>query len=254
MPKPLDYRRRLLNVVNAYLDPADTSHVRADRLIDRLYHDHFRHNSQTIDDLVWGGFVQELTDSEFSENPTYLQQTRDALALGSPELHRAYLNYDFRQEFTDVERDWHAQICDLAAWLQTKPFPWLQSGPLPADDELGAHAEYEQRVSVITELSAQSPPPAHVGEEKLYHFVMRTASAVLTGINPWYAMRCGYLAAGGAYTEFHWNPADPDDRYRPIDAGMSVDWAARALRAITLQDWVWMTWQITATSYLVSLH
>lgn len=255
MPKSLDYRRRLLNVVNAYLDPADASHGRADRLIARLYHDHFSRNSQTVNDLVWGGFVQALTDSEFSENAEYLRQTRETLAHGSPEIHRAYLSYDFRPDFTYIERDWHMRLGELGAWLQTQPFPWLQGGPLPANDESAAtQSKYETRAQAITELSAHSPPPAHLGEEKLYHFIMRSASAVLTGINPWYSMRCGYLAAAAPLTEYHWNPADPNDRYKPIDAGPSVDWAVRALRAIALQEWIWMTWQIAAGAYLVSLH
>jgi hypothetical protein len=253
MPKPLDYRRRLLAIVDAFMDPSDGSHTRACRRVNRLYHDP-RRRLQTIDDLVWGGFVSELTDSVFYEQLEYLQQTRETLVHGSPELHRAYLSYDFRSDFTAVERDWHAHLCELAAWLQTQPFPWLQSDPLPLGDESAAQSEYERRVQAITALSARTPPPAHVGEEKLYHFVTRTDSAVLAGINPWSSTRYGYLAAAVPYTAYQWNPADPNDRFRPIDAGTSVAWAVRALQAITLHGWVWMTWQVTASSYLVSLH
>lgn len=250
MPKPLDYRRRLLAIVDAFMDPADLSHTRGIRLINRLYRDP-RRRLQTIDDLVWGGFVSELTDSDFYENPEYLQQARETLARGSSELHRAYLSYDFRPDFSDVERDWHAQLCELAAWLQNIH--------LPLGDGLVAQSEYERHVHAITTLSARTPPPTHMGEEKLYHFIMRIVSAVLVGIDLRYSdlrnfTQYEYLAAAAPLTAFHWNPADPNDRYRPIDANPSVAWATRALRAITLQDWVWMTCQITATSYVVSLH
>ena len=51
MPKSLDYRRRLLAIADAFMDPADVSHTRAYRLVNRLYHDP-RRRSQTIDDLV----------------------------------------------------------------------------------------------------------------------------------------------------------------------------------------------------------
>lgn len=253
MPKPLDYRRLLLTIVDAYLDPADVSHIRADRFVSRLYHDP-RRRLQTIDDLVWGGLVSQLTDSLFSEDRGYLYQTRETLKHGSPELHRAYLSYDFRPDFTAVERDWHAQLCQLAAWLQTSPFPQLQREPLPHGVESAARSEYERRVQAIAALSARTPPPAQVGEETLYHFVMRTAEAVLAGINPWDTARYGYLAAAVPYTAYHWNPADPADRFRPIDADTSVARAGRALQALTLHGWVWMTWQVTASSYLVSLH
>jgi len=253
MLKPLDYRRRLLTIVDAFIDPADVSHARAYRLVNRLYHD-LRCRSQTIDDLVWGTFVRELTDSVFSENPSYLRTTRETLAHGSPQLRRAYLSYDFRPKFTAEERGWHTQLEDLAAWLQIKPFPWLQHDPLPYNEEGTPQAEYEQRVQANYTLSKRTPPPANVGEETLYHFVIRTAAAVLTSIDPWYSTRYGYLAVGGPYTAYHWNPSDPADRYRPLDAGASVDWATRALRAVTLQGWVWFTWQVTAASYLVSLH
>lgn len=253
MPKPLDYRRRLLAIVDAFMDPADASQTRADRLINRLYHDP-RRRLQTIDDLVWGTFVSELTDSLFYEDSEFLRQTRETLAHGSPELYRAYLSYDFRSDFSAVEQDWHTQLCELAAWLQTQPFPWLQTDPLPYGDDSAPQSEYVRRVQTITELSARTPPPDHLGNEMLYHFVMRTASAVLTGIDPWYSTRYGYLAVASPYTAYHWNPADPDGRYRPTDASASVAWAARALRAISLQDWIWMTWQVTATAYLVSLH
>ena len=152
----------------------------------------------------------------------------------------------FRPDFSDVERDWHAQLCELTAWLQNVA--------LPQQDESAAQSEYERHVRTITALSARTLPPAHIGEEKLYHFVMRTASAVLVGIDPWYSARYGYLAAAAPLTAYHWKPAAPNNCYRPIDAGPSIAWAARALQAITLQDWVWMTYQITVISYVVSLH
>jgi hypothetical protein len=253
MPKLLAYRRRLLAIVNAFLDPTEASHTRARHLLKRLYHDP-RRRSQTVDDLVWGTFVSELTDADFCEDAAYLQATRNTLLHGSPELHRAYLSYDFRPLFSEVERDWHTQLQELAAWLQTQPFHDITAESLARSERTAAHAEYEQHIQVIRTLSEHSPVPAHVGEEMLYHLILRTASAVLSTIDAFYSARYGYLAAAGPYTAYHWNPAQPAALRCPIDASDSVSWASRALQAITLHDWVWWTWQVTSTSYLVSLH
>lgn len=253
MPKPLDYRRRLLRIVDAFSDPTDTAHAHALRLIDRLKHDR-RRGLQSIDDLVWGTLISELSDSLFFNDPDFLHTTRETLLHGSPELHRAYLNYDFRPDFTDVEREWHTQLTELATWLLTRPFPLTPHGPLPRDDETTSQAEYERRAHAIRELSDRTPPPAYVGEEALYHYILRTASTALTSINPWGSSRLGRLVMDGQYTEYHWDPENPAASRYPPDADISIEWAERALRAVTLQGWVWFTWQITRDAYLVSLH
>lgn len=253
MPQPLNYRRRLLAVVDAFLDPSESSHARAHRLIKRLYQDP-RRSVTTIDGLVWHRLLDALSESAFSTDPANLWRTvHDTLTHGSLELHRAYLSYDYRPEFTDEEGEWHARLTDLASWLQTRPFPVQQRGLLPRGDESAPQAEYERRVRAIQALAERTPMPTHLGEETLHHFIMRTAAAVLTGINSWQSTRLGYLVVATPYTEYHWDPANPKDA-RPPNADASVEWSARALRAVTMQDWVWLTWQITASSYLVSVH
>lgn len=254
MTKPLNYRRRLLAIVDALMDPSTASHGRAHRLIKRLYQDP-RRNSLSIDDLVWHWLLNKLSDVSLTTDPqASLREIRETLMHGSPMLHRAYLSYDYRPDFTEAERDWHARLTELASWLLSMPFPVQARGPLPEDDETTPQAEYERRVRAIRMLAEQTPPPTHLGEETLYHFILRTADATLTSINPNGTIRTGYLVAASPYTEYHWDPAQPSAPHRPPDAGASVDWATHALRAVTMRDWVWLTWQITAGSYLVSLH
>ncbi|WIG58963.1 MAG: hypothetical protein OJF49_001710 [Ktedonobacterales bacterium] len=242
MPNHLDYRRRLLSIVTAFQDPTAADHVRARRLVERLYHDP-RRRLQTLDDLVWGGFVSELTDSVFYELPEYLQATREVLLHGSTELHRAYLSFDFRSDFTEVEHNWHAQLLDLAVWLQRGVF----------DNAGASQAEYERRVETISALSHLTPPPPHVGEETLYHYILRTAEAVLTGIESRSFGQIPYLVAAAPWVQVYWNPDNANDRPWP-DATASVSWAERALRSIIRQEWVWVTWQITNAAYLISIH
>jgi hypothetical protein len=244
-PAPLNYRRRLLAIVNAFLEPADPTHARADRLVDRLYHDPRRRLQfgQTVNELIWGDLISQLTDFVFYEQPGYLQETRNTLLHGSSELHRAYLCYDFRDQFSGVEREWRDRASTLAQWLQSSQFT----------DPDALLAEYERQTTPIKELSARSPLPKNLGDETLYHLLLRMASDVICGINPRYSARFGYLATSVPWTLMQCPMAD--ERVHPCpDAGPSVVWAERALRAIVAEDWVWMTWQVTDKAYLVSLH
>lgn len=253
MPKPLNYRRRLLAIVDTYLDPTDISHARAHLLLHRLAHAR-RFRFHTIDEMVWSGFASELNDSLFNRDAAYLHQTRQTLLHGSPELHRTYLRYDFRSFFTEVERDWHNQLLELAAWLQTKPFSEVADDLLPISSDWEPQAEYERRVQAVRAVSDQTPPPPQIGEETLYHFILRTAEAVLTAIHPFYSARFSFLVVAPPFTAYNWDRSNPTAHQYLIDAEASIAWASRALKAISLQDWVWLTWQVTATSYVVSLH
>ncbi len=152
-PAPLNYRCRLLTIVNAFLDPADPTHARAQRLADRLYHDSNR-LVQTIDYVVWNGLVSQLTDCVFYGSPAYLQETRNTLTNGSPELHRAYLRYDFRDQISEAEREWHTQSHDLARWLLAFPF----------SDREGGIAEYARRNETIKQFAARSTAPRTLGK------------------------------------------------------------------------------------------
>lgn len=111
----IKYRRRLLTIIELLLEGTPEARARAMRLRDRLYLTHRRH---TINDVVWGGYVSELTDSVFFDDTDYPKATRKMLRHGSTEVHRAYLNYDFRPDFSDVEQVWLGNLLDLAAWLE----------------------------------------------------------------------------------------------------------------------------------------
>lgn len=245
MPRTIQYRRRLLAIVSAFQDPSEVSQADAHQLVKRLYHDR---RVQTIGDLVWGGYVSALTDSVFYENAEYLEHTRQTLLRGSPELYRTYLNYDFRPDFSEVEREWYARLVEVVAWLRANPFPDFP-------DRMAGEQEYERRIEAGRVLQARTPPPVDLASEMLYHLVLRTASSVVTGVSPSDSHRQGYLAAAAPLTIYHWDPAEPDERchFMP-DARESVAWAERALGAIALQGWLCVTCQITPNAYLVSLH
>src|SRR5262249_30867482 len=82
MPKPtpaptpsgrLNYRRRLLAILDAFLDPGERTYARAHRLVDRLFRDPRRQGrvATTLDWVVWDHYVSELIDSECYDDPDY---------------------------------------------------------------------------------------------------------------------------------------------------------------------------------------
>lgn len=247
MLESADYRSLLLTIVDAFLEGTPVSLARAHSLTSTLLL--FRNrNPQTLDSVVWGGYVSMLIDFEFYESEEFLRETRAFLAQGSPNIHRAYLNFDYRSDFTPAEHEWLEHLLHLLTLLRQ----WRATS-FETDTET-----YNRHVAAIVALGPHTHPPTVSGDETLHHYVLRHVSEVLTHID----LRASVLLARRL------TPTAPctlfgndDDTYRPHkhrldmpDATTSVEWADRALRAITHREWMFITWQVTATSYHISLH
>ncbi len=170
---------------------------------------------------MWGSLIPELIDSVFYEDPDILHARRALLADGSSEIHRAYLSHDFRPQFTPVERDWYAQLWDLLEFL----------GSLPGADAKAAMVEYERRRLDITRLAAQSPPLDHLGDETIYHLILREVTEIATNVYLGTALlRRGRLVPDGTYSTIP--PMARDRLDREPDPRDSIAWARHTLGAL----------------------
>ena len=119
MLESVDYRNLLLTIVDAFLEGTPDSLLRAHSLTKTLlrFHDRQPHTS-TLDKWVWGGYVVMLGDSVFYESEEFLSETRAILTQGSPSINRAYLNYDFRPNFTPAEHEWLEHLIHILTLLR----------------------------------------------------------------------------------------------------------------------------------------
>lgn len=210
MTRPLNLRRALLAAVDAFLEASPPSLAKAHRLVARCY---AARRFVSLNEIVWGGIIVALTDFEHYENVHHLREYRNLLAAGSSEIHRAYLNHDCSADFTAEERIWHEQLAELLDFLQDFPFP----------DAEAATKSYEQRVVRIGQSVLLSPPPSQLGEEMIYHLILRDVSAVLTTLDLRLSLLLGRLVPAAPLTAFP--PQTNDWRERMPDASGSLDWA-----------------------------
>jgi hypothetical protein len=240
LARRVNFRRTLLAAIDAFLEGTPTSLEQAHRLVERC-----RAACQftTLDEVVWGGMISSLTDSLYYESLPILREFRSLLAKGSTNVHRAYLNYDFRDQFTQIEHDWYAQLWDMLDFFD----------PFPFGSATEAINEYKRRQFVIESLALQSPPPSRLGDEMIYHFILREVTEVTTRVTLGLGLLArGRLIPGGVYSVIppqtdDWLECEPDPRE-------SLAWARKALRSIVEEGWMLITWQVTRHHYNLSLH
>jgi hypothetical protein len=238
--RPFNIRRALLRAVDAFLEATPAAQANAQRLVSRCKK---ALQPYTLDDIVWGGIALRLSDPLHAQHLPALQRYHNLLATGSTELHRAYLNEDFRPDFTPLEREWYARLSEMLDFIDHLPF----------DHSEADTADYLRRAQEIAQLAAQSSAPAHLGEEVIYHLVLREVTAIATHVfighhHPAYG---GRLLAESPYCMFSqpkgYGPEDPDVRE-------SLAWARHALRSIAAASWLLIIWQVTPQNYNLSLH
>jgi len=234
------YRRQLLRAVEAFLEGTASSRARAQRIIRRC-HTAIRSEAAeaTLDWLMWEFFIAALGDSVYYESESYLQETRDLL-LGhsSANIARVVISEDFRAVFTADEAEWYAQLLSMAEFVTTIPFakvhqatfatwqhriPWsTMRATIPEVEQVEEiEADYRRRKQMIEAIAATSPAPENMGDEKIYHVVLREVTSLLAGI------RIGRPIIRYGYPT-------PDIPYRGDDLDMleSVKWTKRALAAL----------------------
>jgi hypothetical protein len=202
----------------------------------------------TLDAVVWGGIVNELSDSVYYEHLPTLRAYRALLADGSPVLHRLYLNHDFGPYFTPVERAWHTSLQRALDMVI----------PFPVDAPASAAAQYARLKRKIVRLAEQAPPSVRFGDETIYHFILRQASAIVTTVS--FDMPA-YLDSPAFQREGLWLEGDyrmmppPGTNLRTTvpDVRENLTWARNALRSIVSEQWLLITWQVTPEGYQLSL-
>jgi hypothetical protein len=278
MPRRILYRKQLLKAVEAFLEGTPSSLVQAHRIIHRCYVDIKREAKRaTLDDIVWHFFVVALTDSVFYENIKYLQETRQQLLGDSSSTisRMAIFGNDYRCDFTAEEAEWYAQLMSMVNFLMAIPFAQLHAATAQArrDKETwtrmcanipeAARAEqidqeYEQRKTLIEDISAKSPCPENVGDEKIYHLVLREVTAFLTTIRAGRAAAYfGYPALHADYTDYRSSRPSSHD---PVDATENLTWAKKSLDAIAGKESLFISWRLSKGAtfgsdvLLVSMH
>jgi hypothetical protein len=240
LARRVNFRRTLLAAVDAFNEGTPTSIAKAHRLVQRC--DAARQFT-TLDEIVWGGIISSLSDSLFYEYAPALLKFRTLITKGSNEVHRAYLNYDFRDDFTQVEQDWYARLREMLDFFDDFPFR----------DVKVSIAEYKRRTLEIERLASQSPPQARLGDEMIYHFILREVTEITTtiGLSPPLLAR-GRIVPVGEHSAMppqtdDWLEGQPNPRE-------SLKWARKALRSIVEDGWMLITWQVTRHHYNLSLH
>ena len=86
------------------------------------------------------------------------------------------------------------------------------------------------------------------GEETIYHLVLREVTEIVTHIDLELSLQhFGYLIPGTPYSTF-----SEESNYPNITE--TLNWAQKAMDAITGKVWLLVTWQITSDQVRFSLH
>jgi len=253
------YRRQLLRAVEAFLEGTPSARVRAQRIMQRceaaLYSEA---KKSTLDRIIWNFYVLALTDSEFYESEEFLQETREILrGQSSQNIARTVISEDFRPSFTADEAEWHAHLLSMVDFLLAIPYAKIHEATfgawqgrdtwatmrtiipeaLQADE---AEAEYQRRKALIEALFARSPSPQQMGDEKIYHVVLREVTTLITSIRVGMAaVVCGYPVLAPPYS------GTTSSESGLLNMSERLEWIKRALEALEGKDALLMSWRLS---------
>lgn len=244
----------MLRAVEAFLENSPSAHKRAQRIIQHFYHainDDTRYLS--IDQIVWSFFFSALTDSVFYEDGRFLQETRKELLGQTPHgiSNAAVFHEDYRPSFTAEETEWYTQLQNMLAFLADTPFARIHAATAQARQAkeswkvmldyipevvLAAklEEEYQQIKTLINKAAAKRLSPRHIGDETIYHLVLREITELLTALRldkP--AVYFGYPVFDGSYTSYRPYIPRRDTSPSPHDV---VDMTQKVARAQTLLE------------------
>jgi hypothetical protein len=236
MKRPLNYRRQLVKAVDLFLQQTPDAQARAHRIVRRCQN---ARKLSSLDDIVWGRTISMLTDSiYYQENVANLPTLRDLLVGKSSTRARTYINADFRNEFTPNELLVLDMAQDLLTFLQGFPFIEVEA----------AIQTYGLRATALQAISDREGASSSWGEEMIYHLVLREVTEIVTHIDLKLSLlRLGYLAPQIPYNSI-WN-----ERNEP-NVTETLNWAQKALDAITGKAWLLVTWQIMPDQVCLSFH
>lgn len=244
----MHYQERLLKAVVAFLEGTPAAQAQAHDLIQRCVAEKRNSTgSMTLDDIMWESFVIALTDSVFYESEEFLRDTRELL-LGHASRTRftAVFTVDYRSHFTGDEIAWYEHLLAMVDFLTAIPFARLHEVIYPARQKKERwetireripeavqietlEQDYEQRKASLEEIAARSPAPEQVGDETIYHLVLREVTSILAEI--WVvpaAAYVGYPILGGPYS----NVRGANEHQYP-NMMEHVAWAKKVLGALS---------------------
>jgi hypothetical protein len=247
MQRKGSYQKRLLEAVETFLEGSSTSQTQAHDSIQRWVAEmQSLTRNLTLDDILWGSFVIALTDSVFYESEAYLQDTRELL-LGHASRNRftAVFTEDYHPYFTMDEVEWYEHLLGMIDFLTMIPFDRLHQAIDPALQNKERwetileripeavqieklEQDYEQRKARLEKIAGKSPAPENVGDESIYHLVLREVTFILAEI--WVvpaAARAGYPILGGPHSDYR-----GAELYQFPDMTEYIMWAKRVLGAL----------------------
>lgn len=262
------YRKALLRAVEAFLEGSPSAHKRAQRIIQHF--DHAINSSPrhlNIDCIVWSFFFSALTDSVFYENRHFLQETRKELLGQTPHgiSNAAVFHEDYRPSFTAEETEWYTQLQSMLAFLADIPFARIHAATAQARQAkeswevmLGhipevvlaeeLEEEYQQRKALINEAAAKRLSPRHIGDETIYHLVLREITELLTALRldkP--AVYLGYPTYDGPYASYRpyisYRNASPSP-YDLVDMTQKIARAQTLLEALEGERELFLSWHL----------
>ncbi|HEU5375781.1 MAG TPA: hypothetical protein VFV38_10110 [Ktedonobacteraceae bacterium] len=263
MRESTEYRKRLLLVVEAFLERTPASRAEALHLLQPCLVV-LRKDVQevTVNQVIWHPLVDALADANYYEQESFLRETRDVL-LGhsSQHLARTVLSDDFRSSFMASEAEWYTQLVDLSNFLTTVPFASIHEATFQAQQERlswegmrasipellqaeQAEEEYQQRKVLIETLAASHPLPEQFGEENISCLAMREVTGILTSLRVGKAaVFFGYPILEGGYTSY--GGASNDIAF---DMTETLRWAKRVLDALAGKRHLFLSWRLSNAS------
>lgn len=246
----MSYRKQLLQAVEAFLEGTPSALIRAQRIIRRSSTALFNEEKAlTLDWIVWERFFSKLTDSVFYEDEEFLRETWEML-LGhsSQNIASQVFSEDLRSCFTTDEAEWYDQLVAMVDFILTIPFAKLHEATYQAWLNVETRAtmraqipeviqaekleeEYQERKALIKSIYARCPSPNNIGDEKIYHLVLREVTSLLLEIEVGkMAAYLGYPILKGFLLETDGATSFPPKR---VDITEGLLWATRMLNAIS---------------------
>jgi hypothetical protein len=279
MPRKIVYRRQLLQAVEAFLEGAPASRIRAQRRIQRCYDEiNSEAKRATLDEIVWSFLIVALTDSIFSEDRTFLQEARNMLLGNASSLSRsriAVLGADYRASLSADETAWYALLVALVEFISQVPFEHIYQAteqsrrrneswttmcrniPEAARAER-IDTEYTQRITLIEDIALKNPPPDNSGDEKIYHLLLREVTDTLANIRVGIAAAYfGYPTLQAGYTDYRNSLTSMPQQVNVME---SIHWAKRCLDALAGASDLVLSWRLSkaatfdADMLLISWH
>ncbi|GCE14131.1 hypothetical protein [Tengunoibacter tsumagoiensis] len=268
-------RKQLLEGVKAFLENSASADKRATTIIQHCY-DFLSTEEKllTLDEMVWRFLAVELSDSVFYQNKTYLQELYDILTgKKSHNFSRCVFQEDYQCYFTNDEREWFTALEELAHFITSIPYEKVyqmrgqthkREGDRTSEENNHSMAlsideiddNYQTKKERVESLSKNCPSPVSIGDEKIYHLLLREITTILTGLTIGKAVAAfGYPIADGSFSRYGDVVSSG-----PFNMTENLLWANKALevllgkRALFL-SWRWSIDPLSDTeSLLISIH